>query len=410
MVRGRLTVASLIDGQGVSLVLTADDAGTAWVQQTVAVTPGSWSSASALLSPLEGVEAAWLRIAWYASGDGGGAQLSTEDSPAVTSAAPNAIVQTGRYEVVSTGPVRAPAEAHSARVRVLLQPADERGAAIVIDDVKLEAAEPADAAPHAPAPAARSRATPVDTPTPPPRDASSPAAASPSTIIAASSSPELRAAGAAGRSLRITEVMSDPQESGADGDFEWVEVMNIGPTEVDLAGLVLSDRRSGSALPRYTLGPGAVVVIAASGARLPEGTPVVRLPGSIGNSLGNTGDRVALIGADGREIDVVVYGGGAEDGEAALPAPGPGQSLERIFSPAGILLDARVTDTPTPGLLPSPARGPAAAEVERSPTTLGSVSDRAPAWTVLAALAGGLLAGAAATRAVSIARGRNGDA
>jgi hypothetical protein len=204
--------------------------------------------------------------------------------------------------------------------------------------------------------------------------------------------------------------MSDPAEPGADGGFEWVEVINTGATAVDLAGIVLSDRRSGSVLPPYTLRPGEVVVIAAPGVRLPEGTPLIRLPGSIGNSLGNTGDRVALI-ADGREIDAVAYGDGAADGEAALPAPGPGQSLERIFSPAGILLDARVTDTPTPGLSPAPAtvRGIAAAAAGRGPTTSGSLGDRAPAWAVLAALAGGLLLGAAATRAATIARGPDGQ-
>lgn len=414
VVRGRLTAAPVIDGLGASLVLTADDRGTAWVQQTVAVTPGSWSSASALLLPYDGVEAAWLRIAWYASADGGGAQLSSEDSPAVASAAPHAFVQTGAYEVVSTGPVQAPAEAHSARVRVLLRAAGDRGASVLIDDVTFEAAEPGDASPVASAPAARIRATPAGTPARPAEDAAR-LAATPSPLNPPAPPPaplsETRVGGPAARALRITEVMSNPQESGADGDFEWVEVMNTGQSAVDLAGLVLSDRRSGSVLPRYTLGPGVVAVVAASGVRLPEGTPVVRLPGMIGNSLGNTGDRVALIGADGREIDALAYGEGAEDGEAAAPAPGPGQSLERLFSPSGVLLDVRVTDTPTPGLPPVPARARAteASDPGSGPTALAGLGDGTPTWVVLVALAGGLLAGAAATRAISVIRGRDGN-
>lgn len=413
VVRGRLTAAPVIDGLGVSLVLTADDRGTAWVQQTVSIMPGSWSTASALLLPYDGVEAAWLRIAWYVSADGGGAQLSMDDSPAVASAAPNALVQTGRYEVVSTGPMQAPPEAHSARIRVLLRAAGDRGASVLIDDVTFEAAESADAAPPAPAPAARTRA-PAGLPTRPAEDAPRLAAtsSSPSPATAPSSPPpETRVPGPAARALRITEVMSNPPESGADGDFEWVEVMNSGPTTVDLAGLILSDRRSGSVLPRYTIEPGAVAVIAASGARLHEGTPVVRLPGLIGNSLGNTGDRVALIGADGREIDAVAYGEGAEDGEAAVPAPGPGQSIERLFSPSGVLLDVRVTDTPTPGLPPVPAaaRGTKTPGTEPGPTTLTGLGNGVPTWAVLAALAGGLLAGAAATRVIAVVRGRGGN-
>ena len=39
--RGRMSVVSIIDGQGASLLLTADDAATAWVQQTVAADPRS---------------------------------------------------------------------------------------------------------------------------------------------------------------------------------------------------------------------------------------------------------------------------------------------------------------------------------------------------------------------------------
>ncbi|MBM4410368.1 MAG: hypothetical protein FJ037_03410, partial [Chloroflexi bacterium] len=163
--RGRMSVVSIIDGQWASLLLTADDAATAWVQQTVAADPGGWFVASALLAPLDGAEATWVRIALYASPDGSGAQLSTDDSPAVASVAPNASSRVGGYEVVSTGPVTAPAEAHSARVRILLRAADERGDSVAIDDVRFDATEPAEAAPpSAPAAATRTRATPAETP------------------------------------------------------------------------------------------------------------------------------------------------------------------------------------------------------------------------------------------------------
>lgn len=103
--RGRMSAASMLDGQGQSLILIAEDSSTVWVQQTVAVTPRDWFTASALLAPLDGIEAAWLCIAWYASVDGSGAQLSTEDSPAVTSGTPAAMVRSA-YEVVSPDPCR----------------------------------------------------------------------------------------------------------------------------------------------------------------------------------------------------------------------------------------------------------------------------------------------------------------
>jgi hypothetical protein len=410
-----MSVASMLDGLGPSLLLTADDSSTVWVQQTVAVTPRGWFAASALLAPLDGIEAAWVRIAWYASADGSGAQLTAEDSPAVTSTAPTAIVRSA-YEVVSTGPVQAPAEAHSARVRILLRAATESGATVVIDDVTFGASEPAEAAP--PSPAARLQSTPAPTSTPgpaatPSRAIAPPAPADTTPALVSELTPRAasNSATAAQRRLRITEIMSDPGESGADGDFEWIEVMNTGPEPTTLAGISLRDRRTGNVLPPYTIEAGAVVVIAAPGAIIPEGVPLIRLRRAIGNGLGNTGDRLALVAADGREIDAVAYGEGAEDGDAALPAPGPGQSIERRFSPAGILLEARLTETPTPGMAPeAPATVSRGAPGDGAPSALSALGGLAPSWVALLALAGGLLLGAGATRAVSIARGRDVEA
>ena len=415
--RGRMSTASVLEGRGQSLVLTADDASTVWVQQTVAVTPRGWFAASALLAPLDGIEAAWVRVAWYASADGSGAQLSTEDSPAVTSSAPAAIVRSA-YEVVSTGPVQAPAEAYSARVRILLRAATESGAMVVIDDVTFGASEPAEAAP--PSPAARTQSTPAPTSTSSPAatpraTSTSPASADAAPALVSELTPRTtsNAGTAAQRRLRITEIMSNPGESGADGDFEWIEVMNTGSEPTTLAGISLRDRRTGNVLPPYTIDPGAVVVIAAPGANIPEGVPLIRLRRAIGNGLGNTGDRLALVGADGREIDAVAYGEGAEDGDEPLPAPGPGQSIERRFSSAGILLEARLTETPTPGMAPEaqpPVSRTSPGDASSAPSAFAAVGGLAPSWLALLALAGGLLLGAAATRAVSVARGRDVEA
>lgn len=206
--------------------------------------------------------------------------------------------------------------------------------------------------------------------------------------------------------------MSNPEEAGGDGEFEWIEVMNTGTTAAGLAGVSVRDRRSGNVLPPYVLDPGAVVVIAAPGARIPEGVPLIRLRRAIGNGLGNAGDRVALVATDGREIDAVAYGEGIEEGEAALPAPGPGQSLERFFSPTGVLLDARLSDTPSPGVPPLPAATPdtEARGSGGGPTAFGSLGGLAPVWAVLAGLAGGLLIAAAVARTASMVRKRDVEA
>ncbi|MSQ29423.1 MAG: hypothetical protein EXR68_02915 [Dehalococcoidia bacterium] len=106
------------------------------------------------------------------------------------------------------------------------------------------------------------------------------------------------------------------------------------------------------------------------------------------------------------------YGEGIEEGEAALLAPGPGQSLERYFSPTGVLTDARLSDTPSPGVPPMPA---ATADTETresrgEPTAFGSLGGLAPVWAVLAGLAGELFIAAAVARTASMLRKRDVEA
>lgn len=203
--------------------------------------------------------------------------------------------------------------------------------------------------------------------------------------------------------------MSNPAEAGDDAAFEWVEVMNTGAEPARLLGLTIRDRRAGSTLPDYTLNPGAVVVIAAAGARLPDGTPLVRLRGFIGNGLGNAGDRIALVVSDGREIDAVAYGVDTEDGETAAPAPGPAQSVERVFSSTGTLLETRIADRPTPGIPPAPtaARAAPTTAPRRPVVAPAGFEGFSPAWAVLVTLAGGLLLGVAGAHTVAVLRGRD---
>jgi hypothetical protein len=88
------------------------------------------------------VREALLRVSWYASADGSGGQLSTADSPPLTADSP-------RFVALDTGAVQAPAEARSARVRLLLRPVSGAPATVYFDDVSFRetGAPPGEGAP-----------------------------------------------------------------------------------------------------------------------------------------------------------------------------------------------------------------------------------------------------------------------
>jgi hypothetical protein len=58
-------------------VLTSQSGSTKWIHLTVLVTGGGWYEASARLRGGSVADGMLIRIAWYASADGSGAQLST---------------------------------------------------------------------------------------------------------------------------------------------------------------------------------------------------------------------------------------------------------------------------------------------------------------------------------------------
>ncbi len=169
--------------------------------------------------------------------------------------------------------------------------------------------------------------------------------------------------------------------------------------------MVLRDNRGSAAIPATRLAPGASVVVACARARLPEGVPVVRLPGMIGNGLANGGDRLALLAADRREIDVVAYGDLMDEDGDPIPAPGSGESIERRFTPEGQLVEVAILARPTPGHATAPGAGArSTGTLLVTPIALGpaaasaSPSDGPGAWIVLLAIAGGALGGAGAQR------------
>lgn len=125
---------------------------TKWVYQTVRVRGGSYYRASAQGLAGEGEAQVFVRLSWYASEDGSGETLGSSDSD---------ISSTGSFTLLDTGAVRAPLNAQTARVRLMLRPASGAFAAAYFDDVRFG---PAPAPTSTPTPAA----TPQSSPTPGP--------------------------------------------------------------------------------------------------------------------------------------------------------------------------------------------------------------------------------------------------
>ncbi len=129
----------------------------------------------------------------------------------------------------------------------------------------------------------------------------------------------------------ISEVMVNPQ--GSDSPNEFVEIVNVGDVTINLAGWTLADLASVDALvgSNLLLDPGQRAIILeadylmASGVYqglIPPETLVLSVAdNSIGNDLGNAGDRLRLINPEGVVVDSVEWGDGIEEG----------YSLERVL-------------------------------------------------------------------------------
>ena len=365
---------------------------TKWLYQIVSVEGGGWYAAGAS-ARMSGPGEASIRISWYESGDGSGTQIEPFESPGTT--APS-------WTLLSTGPVQAPDEARSARVRLTLQPGVT--ATACFDDATFF---------EAPAPSA----TPVPTgepgpgtPTPTrtaPSGAAPPGQNSPAQRIA--NLPNAGAVVAIGpATIRISEIMSDPTQPGRDATYEWVEIVNIGNEPIDLAGWRLADGTSGEVLPAMPMSAGSYIVIAGRNAELPAGVPAIRLPGGeIGNGLGNDGDVVRLLAPDGALVDEVSYGDNVKVFDPAPAPPSAGETLG-VRDPAGDPASENwaITLRPTPGepnLFPPKAVSTVAGARHAQPSESTEASDGdgdtvevddddagsgAGGWIVLGGLAG----------------------
>jgi len=117
-------------------VFVSSTTSTKWAFQVVAIDAAQAYEFSGYVWPDAGVEAAYLRISWYASADGGGSAISTDDSPGRLSGASDG------YVFLTTGPIQPPAGARSARPRAMLAPLGAGAASLYLDDFAFGPAAP----------------------------------------------------------------------------------------------------------------------------------------------------------------------------------------------------------------------------------------------------------------------------
>ncbi len=134
-VGGEMSASSAVRAEGErSAALVSRTESTKWLYQTVSVKGGAYYRLQAkALKNDPRVRETLLRISWYESADGSGRQMDTADSKALAGDAP-------RFVSLDTGPVQAPPEARSAKIRLLIRPASAARAVVYFDDVRFEEA------------------------------------------------------------------------------------------------------------------------------------------------------------------------------------------------------------------------------------------------------------------------------
>jgi hypothetical protein len=226
----------------------------------------------------------------------------------------------------------------------------------------------------------------------------------------ASAAPEQASTGYSYGVIVINEVLYDAAGDGPDADSEWVELYNSADAPVNLQGWTLEDAASADTLPSLVIPARGFAIVASSAFRdaYPDyDGPLVALP-RVGNGLGNDGDRLALLDADGRLVDAISWGTNASALDPPIADVPAGHSIERP-SP-GIDTDDAAdfvdNDRPTPGSAFDVAAAQAAGGDSTVDILAGTPED-AFGWLpwALAAASGAMLLATVAWRVVSDAGG-----
>ena len=384
--------------------LTSATDSTKWAYQDVTVEPGRWYALSAWLASDGAARAAYLRVSWYPSGDASGSALTTDDSPeGIAGAAP--------YRLLTTGPVQAPADAHSARLRMMLAPSSAAAASITVDDVGWAQVPPPVATPTPEVAVAAGQEQAASDP-----DPAAAVRARRGSRSSHSDLPSLIAGVPSNATIVINEVLYDADGAAADSDLEWVELYNASDAPVDIGGWAFVDARSGDVLPPLVVPAHGLAIVAATAA-FRQAWPEYRgalavIGGRIGNGLGNEGDALYLLDPAGRAIDAVSWGDNAFALNPAMDDVPEGHSIER--NPAG--RDTGAASDWIDNERPSPGRGYTAvsdgggAPRAARPVQVIEATDRgswrlAAAWA-LAGASGAALAAAVGWRTLEAVRGR----
>ena len=131
-----VTHALRVEGDN-ALSFTSRTASTKWVYQTLAVNGGAYYEAGGYaVRPDAAAGEVFLRLSWYESEDGGGEAIDSVDSTEILGAAGTAFTK------LATGAVEAPADARSAKVKLMLRPASDAETTVYFDAISFAETEP----------------------------------------------------------------------------------------------------------------------------------------------------------------------------------------------------------------------------------------------------------------------------
>jgi hypothetical protein len=155
---GELRTVASPRGSGSSAgAFESSTAATKWAFQPVRIDASLAYEFKGYLQPESGIVQAFLRISWYTSADASGQAVATDDSTAKLGGASSG------FTYLTTGPRTPPANARSARLRVVLAPAGAGSATLYLDDFSFGVAVP-QAGPPPPASAAPAADEPFEAP------------------------------------------------------------------------------------------------------------------------------------------------------------------------------------------------------------------------------------------------------
>lgn len=207
-----VTDAPKVDGAS-ALAFTSSTGSTKWVYQAIRVEPLAYYDASVYAVPSSSVSEAFLRLSWYESEDGSGAAIGSDDSLATATGS--------AFEFVWTGPVQAPSDARSVKLKLMLRPGTESQTTAYFDAVTFTVTDPPADEPVADRGGTGSDSTPDSPSLAAASDTSGTAAPSPA-VLGAASTPIRRA-----NVTRAPMSVADASRSSSGANYDWAIAMAI---------------------------------------------------------------------------------------------------------------------------------------------------------------------------------------